>query len=81
MNQKGNMNKESKKEKYLWEASVSELINELCSRTDDRGKAHFALSFARSGSFSKIVIYGELNEGLGLNIQNRNLLRKLCEKC
>jgi len=80
MNQKGNMNKESKKEKYLWEASLGELINELCSRTDDRGKAHFALSFGRSGSFSKIVIYGELNDRLGLNIQNRNLLRKLLDR-
>ena len=80
MNQKGNMNKESKKEKSLWEASIGELINELCSRTDDRGKAHFALSFARSGSFSKIVIYGELNDRLGLNIQNRHLLRKLLDR-
>tara|TARA_Y100000287_G_scaffold135249_1_gene110110 strand:- start:135 stop:362 length:228 start_codon:yes stop_codon:yes gene_type:complete len=74
------MNKENNNQKYLWEASISDLINELCSRTNDRGKAHFALSLGRSGSYSKIVLYGELNEGLGLNIQNKNLLRKLLDR-
>ncbi len=74
------MSKDNLNQKYLWEASISDLINELCSRTNDKGKAHFALSFGRAGTYTKIVIYGEINEGLGINIQNRNLLRKLLDR-
>ena len=54
------MSKDNLNQKYLWEASISDLINELCSRTNDKGKAHFALSFGRAGTYTKIVIYGEI---------------------